>query len=150
MLLTRLQVTHLRNLTNLELEPAAGFNLIIGDNGSGKSSLLEAIHLLGAGRSFRHTSSKANLTGLIQHGTEQALCVGRFLAPSDDVDNMSNLHPFSIGVALHRRTGITAKAAGERVAVASHLARTLPLMVINSWTFQFPAFAARAYVFSTN
>jgi DNA replication and repair protein RecF len=136
MLLTRLQVTHLRNLTNLELEPAAGFNLIIGDNGSGKSSLLEAIHLLGAGRSFRHTSSKANLTGLIQHGTEQALCVGRFLTTSDDVDDMSNLHPFSIGVALHRRTGITAKAAGERVAAASHLARTLPLMVINSWTFQ--------------
>lgn len=136
MLLTRLQVTHLRNLSQLEFEPAAGFNLITGENGSGKSSMLEAIHLLGAGRSFRHASnSKASLTGLIQHGAEQALCVGRFMA-TPEVESRSTPHSFSIGVALHRRDGITAKVAGEQVAAASHLARTLPLMVINSWSFQ--------------
>lgn len=33
--------------------PGPGFNLITGDNGSGKTSLLEALHLLAHGRSFR-------------------------------------------------------------------------------------------------
>ena len=37
----------------LELAPGPHFNVIHGDNGSGKSNLLEAIHYLGALRSFR-------------------------------------------------------------------------------------------------
>jgi DNA replication and repair protein RecF len=51
--LTRLQVRDLRCLVDVSLEPAPGLNLLVGANGSGKSSLLEAVHLLGYGRSFR-------------------------------------------------------------------------------------------------
>lgn len=53
MILTRLQIRQLRCLVNVELEPAPGLNLITGANGAGKSSLIEAVHLLGYGRSFR-------------------------------------------------------------------------------------------------
>lgn len=49
----RLSVAGLRNLVQVELYPAAGLNLITGGNGAGKTSLLEAIHLLAYGRSFR-------------------------------------------------------------------------------------------------
>src|SRR5690606_39930592 len=33
--------------------PGPGLNLLVGDNGAGKTSVLEAIHLLAYGRSFR-------------------------------------------------------------------------------------------------
>ncbi|MBN7827960.1 AAA family ATPase, partial [Bowmanella dokdonensis] len=47
MKLERLQIQQFRNLQNVSLVPAAGLNVIYGVNGSGKSSLLEAIHYLG-------------------------------------------------------------------------------------------------------
>jgi DNA replication and repair protein RecF len=49
----RLRLRDLRRFREQELQPAPGFNLIVGDNGSGKSSLLEAMHLMAHGRSFR-------------------------------------------------------------------------------------------------
>jgi DNA replication and repair protein RecF len=49
----RLCLRDLRRFKQQELQPAPGFNLIVGDNGSGKSSLLEAMHLMAHGRSFR-------------------------------------------------------------------------------------------------
>jgi len=47
-----------RNLQRLQLAPGPAFNVIHGDNGAGKSNLLEAIHYLAALRSFRgaHTA----------------------------------------------------------------------------------------------
>jgi len=51
--LTRLRVSQLRCLEQTELELVPGLNLIIGGNGAGKSSLIEAVHVLGYGRSFR-------------------------------------------------------------------------------------------------
>lgn len=51
--LTRLTVERLRNLQSVELRPGPALNLITGANGAGKTSLLEAIHLLAYGRSFR-------------------------------------------------------------------------------------------------
>lgn len=42
-----------RNLTDTEMMPTENLNLIYGDNGAGKSSLLETIGLLATGKSFR-------------------------------------------------------------------------------------------------
>ena len=53
MRLSRLQVTGLRCLAEAEFRPAAGLTLVTGGNGAGKTSLVEALHLLGYGRSFR-------------------------------------------------------------------------------------------------
>lgn len=48
-----LTIEQLRLFDRVELEPAAGINLLVGANGAGKTSILEAIHLLSSGRSFR-------------------------------------------------------------------------------------------------
>jgi len=56
-MIERLQVSHLRNLTQANLQCAA-CNVVIGANGSGKTSLLEAIFLLSRGKSFRHHQPK--------------------------------------------------------------------------------------------
>lgn len=49
----RLRLSNVRRFREQELLPSPGFNLFVGDKGSGKSSLLEAIHLMAHGRSFR-------------------------------------------------------------------------------------------------
>ena len=53
MRLSRFAVRHLRRLSGVEIAPGPGLNLFVGDNGAGKTSLLEAVHLLAYGRSFR-------------------------------------------------------------------------------------------------
>ena len=65
MRLTRVALSNLRNYSTLDFEPVAGLNVFVGDNAQGKSNLLEAISLLGTGKSFR-TSKEADLikTGL--------------------------------------------------------------------------------------
>ncbi|MDR2871839.1 MAG: DNA replication/repair protein RecF [Xanthomonadaceae bacterium] len=49
----RLKLCDLRRFTEVELLPSSGVNLITGNNGAGKTSLLEALHLMAYGRSFR-------------------------------------------------------------------------------------------------
>ena len=56
-MIERLQISNLRNLTQVSLY-ATACNVIIGSNGSGKTSLLEAIFLLSRGKSFRHHQPK--------------------------------------------------------------------------------------------
>jgi DNA replication and repair protein RecF len=63
MQIQRLDGSWLRNLQPFSLRPAL-LNLLVGENGSGKSSSLEAIHLLATGRSFR--GGRAD--GAICHG----------------------------------------------------------------------------------
>lgn len=53
MSLQKLDIYSLRNIQRVSIEPSSGINLIIGENASGKSSLLEAIFILGRARSFR-------------------------------------------------------------------------------------------------
>jgi DNA replication and repair protein RecF len=51
--LTEIEADRLRNLKAVQLGLPAGLTLVAGRNGQGKSSLLEAVYLLGTGRSFR-------------------------------------------------------------------------------------------------
>lgn len=53
MQVTRLEASGLRRFDHVALAPEKGLNLITGDNGAGKTSLLEALHLMAYGRSFR-------------------------------------------------------------------------------------------------
>lgn len=53
MILHQLRATNFRCFPALELEFGSGLNLFTGGNGAGKTSLVEAVHLLGYGRSFR-------------------------------------------------------------------------------------------------
>ena len=51
--MTQVRLADFRNYRELELEPAPGLNVFVGANAQGKSNLLEAIAMLGTGKSFR-------------------------------------------------------------------------------------------------
>ncbi|MDQ3288677.1 MAG: DNA replication/repair protein RecF [Pseudomonadota bacterium] len=65
MQVTRLEARNFRGFAEVSFEPAPGLNLITGDNGAGKTSLLEALHLMAYGRSFRGRVRD----GLVRAGT---------------------------------------------------------------------------------
>ena len=64
-----------RNLRPLSLEPRARFNVFSGDNGQGKTNLLEAIFVIATLRSFR----TARLSDLIAFGDDRATLGARVL-----------------------------------------------------------------------
>ena len=53
MRITRLDIAGLRRFESVSLAPGPTLNLLTGDNGAGKTSVLEALHLMAYGRSFR-------------------------------------------------------------------------------------------------
>lgn len=67
--LTRLNIERVRNLKTVALQGLQPFNVFYGANGSGKTSILEAIHLLATGRSFRTHIPK----NYIQYSAEDAI-----------------------------------------------------------------------------
>lgn len=66
MRITRLTIRNLRRLAQVELQPGPGLNLLVGENGAGKTSVLEALHLMAYGRSFRGRVRD----GLVRSGAE--------------------------------------------------------------------------------
>ena len=64
----RLRIAGFRNLEQLELTPAARLNVIAGDNGQGKTSLIEALYVVATSRSFR----TGRLAEVIRHGGTHA------------------------------------------------------------------------------
>ncbi|MBH2898691.1 AAA family ATPase, partial [Serratia ureilytica] len=84
MALTRLLIKDFRNIEAADLALAPGFNFLVGANGSGKTSVLEAVYTLGHGRAFRslqagrvirHDQPEFVLHGRIE-GAERELSVG--------------------------------------------------------------------------
>ncbi len=63
MRLAHLHIQQFRNLQQVELDASSGVNLIIGQNATGKTSLLEAIYYLSHVRSFR----TQHISDLINH-----------------------------------------------------------------------------------
>jgi len=81
MLLSWLVLSGYRCYPTLRFEPAPGVNVLVGANGAGKTSLLEAIGYLGLLRSFRRTPDDA----LVRAGEEEMIVRGAFTRTHGEV-----------------------------------------------------------------
>ena len=99
-MLKQITIEGVRNLAHTHVTLPAGATALFGANGSGKTSFLEAIHLLAVGRSFRthqskpviqHSMTHCRVVGEVQRGGRRCqvepedICVGDvvFLASGD-------------------------------------------------------------------
>lgn len=115
MTLFRLEVAYFRNLQHVSLSPHPELNIFFGHNGSGKTSLLEAIHLLGAGRSFR----TGRVRRLVMDSQESCTVFGAF---SDG--RQAGIRCNAGGITDIRIDGRPASSLAD-------LVRTLPLLLFD-------------------
>lgn len=118
-----LSVEHIRNLTAVSFTPSPHINIIYGDNGSGKTSLLEALHFLGLARSFRTHQFRY----LVSNGQPQALVFAQA-----DTHTSGTGQPLGVSRTLTGECQI--RYSGNDLQLAE-LASLLPLQVINTDTF---------------
>jgi len=112
----RLAVDRFRNLLAVDIHPSPGLNLFVGSNGSGKTSLLEAVHVLSVGRSFR---------------TQKVAPLINEDAP-DFVIHAALEGGDRLGLIKNRQGRNDLKFSGEKQRSWSEVAYALPLQVINS------------------
>jgi DNA replication and repair protein RecF len=114
--ISELRLNQFRNFIDLHIQPSSSFNLIYGDNGAGKSSLLEAIHLLGYGRSFR--TNKPNT--LIHSDCSSATSFCKF---DQDGDYRT------LGASRKKEDGFLFNVDGEKTRRVSDIAKILPIQI---------------------
>ncbi|PCI77427.1 MAG: DNA replication/repair protein RecF [SAR86 cluster bacterium] len=118
-IIEKLSVTAVRNIHDLDIEPIPTVNILHGENGSGKTSILESIHLLASGRSFRTNK----LEPLINSDQDTAIVFARL---SDGKE---------IGLSKSRRQKRHLKFRSEKQANWENVARELPCQILDSNSF---------------
>lgn len=117
MSLVALEVEGLRCLQPTRLELHTHVNLVTGANGAGKTSLLEAIYLLGRGRSFRTRHTER----LVAHDAARLTVFGRTDAPNFP----------TVGLGYDRQSGLQARVGGREVRSLAELSEAFPVQIMD-------------------
>lgn len=115
--LERLEAERFRGLAPCSLDFDPRYNLIVGPNASGKTSLLEALFFLGRARSFRTRRLKA----LVRHGEATFQLVGAVRVTAGAVT--LGIRAVDDGAEIH--------VGGQRVRSATELANHFPAQIID-------------------
>ncbi|KQN53873.1 DNA replication/repair protein RecF [Erwinia sp. Leaf53] len=117
MALTRLLIKDFRNIEHADLALAPGFNFLVGPNGSGKTSVLEAVYTLGHGRAFRSLQAGR----VIRHEQEAFVLHGRIAGAEREV---------SVGLTKNRNGDSKVRIDGSDGHKVAELAQMLPMQLI--------------------
>ena len=120
MILNELKIHHLRNINSAHLSLNSRFNFIFGPNGSGKTSILEALYLLSCGHSFR----SREISPIITHNQPALTVFARALDQSTVSIQKSCAEPTQI------------KLNNQFCTSTSQLAYALPCQIFYSDIFQ--------------
>lgn len=123
MFINKLNIECLRNLQSCALEDFATLNFFIGDNGAGKTSILEAISIASVGRSFR-----SNKIATVIQQDETALSV--FLQCDDD-DSIQH----KIGISRNRKNSYEVRIDGASVKSLAQMSYILPVVTLDANAF---------------
>jgi DNA replication and repair protein RecF len=119
--LSQLTISQLRNIEQCSLAFKDGINLFVGSNGSGKTSVLEAIYLLALGRSFRTRTLK----NIIQFGKPEFLVTARTVTATP------------VGLRYNANDGLHIRLNSAPLKKLSDLAAELPTQYISANCHQF-------------
>lgn len=123
MALKSLHISNLRNIANTELLFDPHINVICGPNGSGKTSILEAINMLSTGKSFRsHLKSR-----IIQYSQDKLTLFTQL--QSDQL-----VIPIGLEKSLADDTQL--RVSGEDADSISALARILPVQLLHPHSYE--------------
>lgn len=124
MAVIRLDIINFRNLRLVELAPLApGFNFFYGNNGSGKTSLLEAIYYLSLARSFRSTVMER----VIHHEAD------KFSIFAHTLTDAHCLIP--VGIERYHTNEVKIRISGKDTRSPVELASMTPVQLLNSQSF---------------
>lgn len=123
MSLLSLSVNQFRNIAATSFVTAEQVNLFIGSNGSGKTSLLEAIYYLAHGRSFRTLRPQR----LVQHDQDAFVLHAKVKAQGQT---------HSLGIKRSRQGEMQARLNGSNVSRLADLASLLPVQLITPDSFK--------------
>ncbi len=127
MRIARVHSQNVRILQDVQLEPAPGFNYIIGPNGSGKTSFLEALHILSNGKSFK----PQQLGYLIRHHEDLLRVLAQIEGDTEGDESVA------VGLERSRRTGgLQIRVGGKAVRKLSELSRNLPLQALHADSYR--------------
>ncbi len=118
-----IDITNLRIFEQAELSAGPRINWISGGNGAGKTSILEAVYMLGRGRSFR----RARVEPVVRNGAAAIRLVARGIR-SNGVD-------WTIGLE-RRGAGALLRMNRKNVKRMSDIARGFPMQVIAPNTYE--------------
>lgn len=124
MRLSKLDVFQVRNLEAVQIACHSGANVIYGANGSGKTSLLEAIYILGRGRSFKHRDLR-----LVINSRADELVV------SAAVERSKSNSSHQLGIKRTTKGQFEARLDGKALQSAAQLVEELPLQLIDAHSF---------------
>lgn len=120
MILSDLKIHHLRNISFAHLSLNSKFNFVVGSNGSGKTSILEAIYLLSCGHSFR----SREISPIVSHDQEMLTVFARSLT-----QETISIQKSSSGLTQIRLNNLPCSST-------SQLAYALPCQIFYSDIFQ--------------
>lgn len=112
----QIRLNSFRNFSAVTILPHPNLNIIYGANGAGKSSLLEVIHVLGFGRSFR--TSKPDTFIKYEEKLTSAFCK---YAVADEL--------FTLGFSRSKGDGYMFSVNGEKTKKIVDIARLLPVQI---------------------
>lgn len=129
MTIQSLQTTDFRNLSNNSLVFDEKLNIVAGPNGSGKTSILEALYILTSGRSFRTNKLDAIIRRDEENHSDAFVVFGsvkqeRTAKPA--VEEGGN----AVGLRKARQENIQIKINGDSIQSAALLAKLCPVVLL--------------------
>ncbi len=115
--ITRLAVRDVRNLEAVDVEPGPRFNVIHGDNGQGKTNLVEALYVVATSCSFRTSRTSE----IVRHGATQA-------SVRASIDEGGPVREQSVGIGAHVRA---LRIDGARPKSSAVYAARTPVVVFS-------------------
>ncbi len=111
--ITELWLRQIRNISAIDVQPGPRLNVVTGDNGQGKTSLLEAIYLVATSKSFR----AERLVEVLQEGAEQGVVRASIAEGREQREQRAVVGPGWRSLALDGKRPESAAAYATRTPV---------------------------------